>query len=136
MPQVSKWLKSRFAVDFEKLSKPKQLAFKALENFNELATDEIQSSIIAKFWEFLHAYSARKILKKPDEEIQKKLYKIYTLLGQDFKKIDYSVELQASEQINDFKLPDVGNIKEIKNLVKTDIKDPDKALRIIKELGL
>jgi len=136
MSQVKNWLKSKFLVDFEKLSKPKQLAFKALEHFNKLATNEIQSSFIANLWDLIHHYSARKLLKKPDEEIQAKLYEIYTLLGQDFKKIDYSVELQASEQLNEIKLPDVGNIKEIKNLVRTDIKDPDKALKIIKELGL
>jgi len=136
MPQVKKWLMSRFSVDFDKLSKPKKLAFKALEQFNQLAREEMQSGIIVNIWEFIHAYSARKLLKKPDEEIQAKLYRIYQLLGQDFKKIDYSVELQASEQLNDIKIPDIGNIKEIKGLVKTDIKDPEKALKIIKELGL
>ena len=115
------------------LSKPKEFALKVLKGFDELARPEIQNSLIDKLWNYIRDYAKGKILKKPDEELQIKLFKIHKTFKDYFDDIDMAIEIKKGEALGSPIIPDLGSIAEIRKLTAMD---NQKALKIIKELGL
>ena len=115
------------------LSKPKEFALKVLKGFDELARPEIQNSLIDKLWNYIRDYAKGKILKKPDEELQIKLFKIHKTFKDYFDDIDMAIEIKKGEALGSPIIPDLGNIAEIRKLTAMD---NQKALKIIEELGL
>jgi len=111
------------------ISKVKEFALKTLNCFDELAQPEIKNRVVLKMWEFLRGYTFKKILRKPDNEIKQQLFKIHQTLGEMFKDIDMSLEINAAEKLGSVKIPDVGKLAEVKNLT-TNAED------ILRELKL
>lgn len=115
------------------LSKPKDFALKVLEGFDELARPEIQNSIIAKLWDYIKNYARKVILKKPDEELQIKLFKIHKTFKEHFEDVDMAIELKKGEALGSVKVPNLGKMAELRKLTEMDNK---KALELIKDLNL
>ena len=115
------------------LSKPKEFALKVLDGFDALAKPEIKNGIIEKIWDYVASYSKRVILKKPDEEIQIKLFSIYKVFKEHFDNVEMAVEIKKGEALGSPKIPNLGDIAKIRAI--TDM-DNQKALKIINELGL
>ena len=120
-------------IQTNQLSKPKEFALKVLEGFDELARPEIQNSVISKLWDYIKGYAKKVILKKPDEELQIKLFKIHKTFKEHFDNIDMAIEIEKGEALGSPKIPNLGEIAEIRKLTQMD---NDKALQLIKDLGL
>ena len=120
-------------IQANQLSKPKEFALKVLKGFDELARPEIQNSLIDKLWNYIRDYAKGKILKKPDEELQIKLFKIHKTFKDYFDDIDMAIEIKKGEALGSPIIPDLGSIAEIRKLTAMD---NQKALKIIEELGL
>ena len=120
-------------IQTNQLSKPKEFALKVLKGFDELARPEIQNSLIDKLWNYIRDYAKGKILKKPDEELQIKLFKIHKTFKDYFDDIDMAIEIKKGEALGSPKIPNLGDIAEIRKLTAMD---NQKALKIIEELGL
>ena len=114
-------------------SKPQEFALKVLEGFDELARPEIQNIVMAKIWDYVKSYARKVILKKPDEEIQIKLFNIYKVFKDHFDDIDLAIELKKGEALGSPKVPNLGDIARVREL--TDM-DKSKALQLIKDLKL
>ena len=69
------------------------------------------------------------ILKKPDKELRLKLFEVYKTLGPLFDQTSLSVEIQKGETLGSPKIPNVGELGRIKNLV-------DSKAELLKELKL
>lgn len=115
------------------LSTPKEFAIKVLEGFDDLARPEIQNAVIAKLWDFIKNYARKVILKKPDEELQIKLFKIHKVFKAHFDNIDMAIEIKKGEALGSPKIPNLGEIAEIRKITQMD---NDKALQLIKDLNL
>jgi hypothetical protein len=115
------------------ISKSKEFAINILNGFDELARPEIQNALMAKIWNYIRNYSHKVILKKPDEEIQIKLLKIYKIFNEYFTDLDMAIEIKKSEALGSIPVPNVGKMAEIKKIMESD---KIKALELIKELGL
>ena len=115
------------------LSKPKEFAIQVIESFDELARPEIQNAVIAKLWDFLKNYARKVILRKPDEELQIKLFKIHKIFKHHFDNIDMGIEIKKGEALGSPLIPNLGEIAEIRKLTQMD---NDKALQLIKDLNL
>ena len=113
------------------MSQVKNIAFEVLNCFDELAKPEIKNRVMAKIWSYVKSYAAKKILRKPDEEIKIKLFKIHQILGPYFNEVSMSIEMQKAESLGSIPVPDVGKMGEIKQITKIDEK---KALELLKEL--
>jgi len=109
------------------LSDEKQFALEVLDIFDELARPEIKNRIMKQIWygwELLHFQGVYKwmqglIIKKPDAELNAKMLLIYRKLGQRFRDLDNSVEINTMEQLNPgVKIPPVGELNKVKNLTK------------------
>ncbi len=120
-------------MNLNQLSKPKEFAIKVLEGFDELARPEIQNQVIAKLWDYIKNYAKKVIIKKPDEELQIKLFKIHKTFKEHFDDIDMAIEIKKGEALGSVKIPNLGEMAEIRKLIDMDNK---KALSLIEELGL
>ena len=113
------------------ISKTKQFALEVLECFNELAQTEINQKWVKWAWNKIRNIAFNKILKKPDEEIKEKCYKIHLKLGKMFKDIDMSVEMKKSEKIMGVDLiPSVGELAKTKELMPSNIEELLKELKL------
>ena len=90
------------------LSDVKQFSLEVLECFNELAQPEL-TSITKRIWDFLYGRTKGIISKKPDEELNEKLLKIYRILHPRFKDLDIAVSIKAGEALGSVKIPQWGN---------------------------
>ncbi len=115
------------------LSKPKEFALKVLEGFDELARPEIQNTIVAKLWDYIKNYTQKIVLKKPDEELQIKLFKIHKTFKEHFDNIDMAIEIKKGEALGSPVIPNLGQMAEIRKLTEMD---NQKALELIKDLNL
>ncbi|MDA1136906.1 MAG: hypothetical protein O2916_11770 [Proteobacteria bacterium] len=115
------------------LSTPKEFAIKVLEGFDNLARPEIQNAVISKLWDFIKNYAKKVIIKKPDEELQIKLFKIHKVFKEHFDNIDMAIEIKKGEALGSPIIPNLGEISEIRKITKMD---NDKALQLIKDLNL
>jgi len=97
----------------------KKFALETLDCFDELAKPEIKNRVMEKIWNYVKGYTFKKILRKPDEEIKTKLFKIHTTLGKMFKDIDMSVEIKEGEKLGSIKIPNVGELAKVKELTTT-----------------
>ena len=113
------------------MSQVKDYAFKVLDCFDELARPEIKNRVFAKIWNYVKNYTYKIIMRKPDEELKIKLFKIYSVLGPMFNETAMSIEMQKAEALGSVPVPDVGKLGEIKQLTKIDEK---KALQLLEEL--
>ena len=120
-------------IQANQLSKPKEFALKVLDGFDALAKPEIKNQIIEKLWQYVSSYSKKVILRKPDEEIQIKLFSIYKVFKEHFDNVEMAVEIKKGEALGSPKIPNLGDIAKIRAI--TDM-DNQKALKIIEELGL
>lgn len=114
-------------------SKPQDFALKVLEGFDELARPEIQNVVMAKIWDYVKSYARKVILRKPDEEIQVKLFNIFKVFKEHFDNIDMAIELQKGEELGSPKVPNLGEIAKIREITQMD---KTKALQLIKDLNL
>ena len=105
-------------IQTNQLSKPKEFALKVLEGFDELARPEIQNSVISKLWDYIKGYAKKVILKKPDEELQIKLFKIHKTFKEHFDNIDMAIELKKEK--SDDKITAMSNVLGI-NKMKAQI---------------
>ena len=115
------------------LSKPKEFALKVLDGFDALAKPEIKNSLMDKIWQYVASYTKKKVINKPDEEIQIKLFSIYKVFKEHFDNVEMAVEIKKGEALGSPKIPNLGDIAKIRAI--TDM-DNQKALKIIEELGL
>ena len=115
------------------LSKPKEFALKVLTGFDELARPEIQNTLVAKLWDYIKNYTQKIVLKKSDEELQIKLFKIHKTFKEHFDNVDMAIEIKKGEALGSPVIPNLGQMAEIRKLTEMDNK---KALSIIEELGL
>lgn len=115
------------------LSKPKEFALKVLDGFDSLAKPEIKNVIFQKIWDYVSNYSKNIILKKPDEELQIKLFSIYKVFKEHFDNVEMAVEIKKGEALGSPKIPNLGDIAKVRELTNMD---NQKALKIIEELGL
>ena len=99
------------------LSEVKAFAVKTLDCFDELAKPEIKNRFMRRIWDYLKGYTLKIILKKPDAELKLKLYEVYKTLGPLFNDTSLSVEIQKGEALGSPKIPNVGELARIKNLV-------------------
>lgn len=113
------------------MSQVKDYAFKVLECFDELARPEIKNRVFARIWNYLKSYTAKIIMRKPDEELKIKLFKIYSVLGPLFNETSMSIQMQQAEALGSIPVPDVGKLGEIKQLT---IIDEKKALELLEDL--
>ena len=79
-----------------------------------------------------------KIKKNVKEEIQVirvnlKLFKIYSTLGPLFSDVDTSIQIKQAEKLGSIKIPDVGDLKRIKDLTK--LKD-NRALELLEHFRI
>ena len=114
------------------LSEVKQFSLEVLNCFDELAQPEL-TTITRKIWIFLFGRTQQIIAKKPDEELNEKLLKIYKILHPKFKDLDISLAIQAGEALGSIKIPNVGELAKKKKLTKVSEQE---ALKLIKELNL
>jgi len=98
------------------LSDAKQFGLEVLDLIDELVKPDIKYSFIEKFWHFFTGYAKKKILNKPDSEIIEKLLLIQKKLNSKFQNLDMSVQINAAEKLGAVKIPDVGELAQIKNL--------------------
>ena len=114
------------------VSEIKKFSLEVLDCFNELAIPEL-TPITSKIWGFLYKRTQGIILKKPDEELNQKLLKIYKILHPRFKDIDISIQINAAEQLGSVPIPNVGELAQKKKLVVISEKE---AFKIIEDLEL
>lgn len=115
------------------MSEIKAFAYKALDCFDELAKPEIKNVVFEKIWKFVYNYVYKIIAKKPDNELKDKLEKIHNTLSPLFTKTQISIEINEGEKLGSPKIPNVGELAKIRALTA---KDEQKALELVKELGL
>ena len=113
------------------MSQVKDYAIKVLDCFDELARPEIKNRVFARIWNYIKGYTLKIIIRKPDEELKIKLFKIYSVLGPLFNETSMSIEMQQAEKLGSIPVADVGKMGEIKQLVKIDEK---KALELLEDL--
>ena len=111
----------------------KDFAFRVLDCFDELAKPELKNIVMIKIWNYLKTYSRKIILKKPDQELQEKLFKIYEILFPLFKDTEISVSINAGEALGSPKIPDVGELAKTKKLTRINERE---ALKLIEDLKL
>jgi chromatin remodeling complex protein RSC6 len=114
-------------------SKVKEFSLKVLEGFDELARPEIQNQVIAKLWDYIKNYARKVVMKKPDAELQIKLFKIHKTFKEHFDNVDMAIEIKKGEALGSPKIPNLGDMANIRKL--TDMENK-KALKLIEELGL
>ena len=114
-------------------SKVKIFALNVLSGFDDLARPEIQNVVMEKIWNYVRNYAQKVILKKPDEEIQVKLFNIYKVFKEHFDDIDMAIELKKGEELGSPQVPNLGKIAEVRALSNMNDK---KAYQLIKDLGL
>ena len=112
-------------------SDAKQFGLEVLDLIDELVKPDIKYSFIEKFWHFFTGYAKKKILNKPDNEIIEKLLIIQKKLNSKFSKLDMSVEINKAEKLGAVKIPNVGELAQIKNLTITN---KEQAKQLEKEL--
>lgn len=110
------------------LSSDKKFAIEVLKIFDELAQPEIKNRVMAKVWGYVFNYIHKIILKKPDEEINKSLLKVYLKLHPKFQQVDMSVEIQKGEAISGIKIPNVGEMARVRNTVRLSDAELDELL--------
>lgn len=99
------------------LSDTKEFAIEVLDVFDELAKPEIKNIVMGKIWDYVKSYTYKKILRKPDEEINDKLAMIHQKLSKRFKDVDMSMELNLMKEINPtVSIPQVGELAKVQNL--------------------
>jgi len=109
----------------------RQFAFKTLDCFDDLARPEIKNRVIGKIWNYMKNYTSKIIMRKSDEELKLKLFKIYSTLGPLFNETEMSIQMQEGEKLGSIPVPNVGRMGQIKQLVKIDEK---KAFELLEEL--
>ncbi len=98
-------------------SKIKQYAIKTLDCFDQLAKPEIKNRVMSKIWDYLKSYTLKIILRKPDKELKTKLFKIHQTLNPLFSDLDNSIQMKAGELLGSPKIPNVGELGKIKELI-------------------
>ena len=88
---------------------------------------------MGKIWDYVENYAKSKVLKKPDEELQIKLFKIHKVFKEHFDDVDMAIEIKKGEALGSPVIPNLGKISELRKLTEMD---NQKALKIIEELGL
>lgn len=104
-------------MDLLNQSSIKSYAFKVLEAIDKMARPEVQNPILGRIWDFIKNYTARKILAKPDSELQKKLKDIHDILNPLFTQVNIATGISQGEKLGSPPIPRIGNIKEIMELV-------------------
>lgn len=108
-------------------------ALEVLDLIDELVKPEIKSGFIERFWHYFTGYAKKKVLKKPDKELEEKLLIIHDKLSQRFKDIDTSIEINKMEHLNPgISIPDVGDLARVKNLTKIN---KQQAEQLAREIG-
>ena len=103
----------------------KQTALEIASLIDELANQEIKSSVIKKFWNWFFTSHAKTIIhNKPDEELKKLLEKSYLKLKPIFEKTNIAVSLKESIKFNSPTM----------NKKLMQLPDFEKALSLIDEL--
>ena len=110
------------------LSNIKGHALKVLDCFDELAKPEIKNRVMQSVWNYIKKYTRRIIERKPDNELKEKLFEVYKTLGPLFTQTDLSVQIQEGEALGSPKIPNVGELAQIKNLTSCN--------ELLKELKL
>ena len=105
------------------LSNDKQFAIEVLQIFDELAQPEIKNRVMQKVWGYVFNHIHKIILKKPDEEINKSLLKVYLKLHPKFQEVDLSIELQKGEKLSGIQVPNVGDLARARKTVKLSESD-------------
>jgi len=111
----------------------KEFSFKVLDCFDELARPELKNIVMIKIWNYVRGYSKKIIEKKPDQELQEKLFKVYEILHPMFKDTEISVSINAGESLGSPKIPNVGELAKTKKLTKVNERQ---ALKLIEDLKL
>ena len=114
------------------LSEIKQFSLEVLNCFDELAQPEL-TSVTKKIWGFLYRRVQGIIIRKPDEELQQKLLKIYVILGKKFKDTEISLEINASEKLGSVPIPKIGELARQAKLTKVNERE---ALKLLEDLNL
>lgn len=109
-------------------SKDKQFALEVLQIFDELAQPEIKNRIVGRVWKGVFDYIHKIILKKPDEELNKSLLKVYLKLHPKFQQVDMSIEIQKGEALSDVKIPNVGELARARDTVRLSEKELNELL--------
>lgn len=115
------------------MSEIKKYAYETLDCFDELAKPEIKNIVFDKIWKFVYNYVHKIIGKKPDSELKEKLEKIHNTLNPLFVKAEISLGIKEGEKLGSPQIPNVGELAKIRALTA---KDEQKALELVKELGL
>lgn len=111
------------------LSSDKTFAIEVLKIFDELAQPEIKNRVMQKVWSYVFNYIHKIILKKPDEEINKSLLKVYLKLHPKFQQVDMSIEIQKGEELSGIKIPNVGELARARNTVRLNSDELDELMK-------
>lgn len=114
-------------------SKTKEFALAILDGFDRLARPEIQNVLVAKIWDYVKNYSQRIITRKPDEEIQIKMFEIYKVMKEYFDNVDMAIEIRKGEELGSPTIPNIGEIAKARAITDMDSK---KAMQLIREMNL
>ncbi len=102
------------------LSNVKEYAIKTLDCFDELAKPEIKNRVMGRLWDYIKSYTFKVILRKPDNELKQKLFKIHNTLGPLFQDVRMSIEIKEGEKLGSPKIPNVGELAKIKELTSSE----------------
>ena len=115
------------------LSDTKKFSLEVLNEFDELAQPEINNIVMKKLWDYVKNYAHKIVLRKPDKELESKLYKIYQKLHPKFQDIDLGVQMKVGEALGSPQVPNVGELAKKKHLVKmTDAE----TIQLLKDLEI
>ena len=84
---------------------------------------------MASVWNYVRSYTAKVILRKPDQELKDKLFKVHKTLGPLFAETDLSVEIAKGKALGSPEIPQVGELARIQKLTNTNKEE------LLKELG-
>jgi len=110
------------------LSETKKFALEVLDEFDALIIPEIQNRYTKRAWEWIKNFVFNKLMKKPDDEINSKLLKIYKKLHPKFQNIDIGIQLDIGEKLGSPKIPNVGELAK-KRIIKLTKQETEEILR-------
>ena len=112
----------------------KQFALEVLDGFDKLARPEIGNSLFEWIWNTISNRALNIILKKPDEELRKKLGEINKVFAKYNNLMTMSVQIHEGEALGAIKIPEVGELAMVKQLTPSMEAKTKKTLELVEDL--
>ena len=138
MSLIKDYILRKFAVNFDSLSKTKQVACQAWEKFSEIAQPEIKTNFMSTIWEIIKSYGMRKTLNKSDNELKLKMLDVMKTLKPLLDDMQVSLEMKHAEENNLAPIiPKLGKLKQVSDITKEFTNEEmKKASELLAELML